>query len=240
MEKHREVTGLFDRTAITKAGEEEIKEHIFIASTSAPDRHKTVLNQKNWQLDNYNNNPIIGYMHNVYGNGCNDPDPSDVIGKGRAFFEGGDLRIGIIFDDQDEKAQKVESKVDRGFLNTVSVGFIEVGDGHRGNEDDDEDKDLYYFHGQELLEVSIVNIPSNPEAGKKSLRSQTFDALRFVHRTLGLRFSEIEDMKVRDVIDMLEGKKPEEIEEKTTPVGEYNLRIAKHKQSALTGAKNNS
>ncbi len=191
-----------------KEGDDKI--YTFVASTSDPDRHKTVLNQDGWNLKNFNANPIIAYQHNVYGDMCNASDPDDVIGKGRAYVEDGEMLVDIIFDKENEKAVKIESKVDRGFLNTGSVGFIEIGDGHRGNEDDGEDKDLYYFHGQELIEFSIVNIPSNPAAKKKSLRSQTLDALKYIYRELGgkFKFSDIEDMKVRDVIDLLSGEEP--------------------------------
>lgn len=231
----RQISGQFREARKNENGDDV---HTFVASTSAPDRHNTVLNQENWNLKNFNNNPIIGYQHNVYGDGCSDPHPDDVIGKGRAYMEKGEMLTDITYDSENEVAMTIKSKVERGFLNTVSVGFIEKGDGHRGNDDDGEDKELYYFHGQELLEVSIVNIPSNPEAKKKSLRSQTFDALKYIYRQFDgkYRFSDIEDMKVRDVIEMIEGREviPEEPEEKTNPVGEYNLRTAKLKQVALT------
>lgn len=204
----------------------------FVASTADPDRHNTVLNQKGWRLENFKRNPIIGYQHNLYGDMCNAPDPDDVIGRGVDIYvnDDGKLILDLVFDQENEKALKVESKVDRGFLSTVSVGFIEIGDGHRGNEDDGEDKELYYFHGQELLEVSVVNIPSNPNAAKRSFRSQTFDALKYIYRELGegYRFADIEDMKVGEVIDLLDGKKP--VEEATTdmtvkPIRKYHYKI---------------
>ncbi len=54
----------------------------FIISDSTKDRHSTVVNQKGWQLDNYNKNPIVGYQHNIYGdNMCADPNPDMVIGN---------------------------------------------------------------------------------------------------------------------------------------------------------------
>lgn len=204
-----------------KTEKDGVNVYTFIASTSDPDRHRTVLNQDNWELDNYRANPIIGYQHNLYGDMCNAPDPDDVIGKSvKTYIEKNQdtgekqLLIDVIFDQENEKAQKIESKVDRGFLSTVSVGFGEVGDGHRGNDDDGEDKELYYFHGQELYEVSIVNIPSNPKAKKKSLRAQTFDALQYIYRELGgkHRLSEIETMTVREILDLLNGEEPKKVE----------------------------
>ena len=192
-----------------RKGENDESIYTFVASTSDADRHRTVINQSKWELDNFRANPIIGYQHNLYGDMCNAPDPDDVVGKSvKTYTENNQLLVDVVFDQENEKAIKIESKVNRGFLSTVSVGFIEKGEGRMGTKDLDEDPELYYFEGQELLEVSIVNIPSNPKAAKKSLRSQTFDALRYIYRELGgkYRFSEIEDMKIGDVIDMMDGK----------------------------------
>ncbi len=215
-----------------KDGDDEV--FTFVASTSDPDRHGTVLNQKGWKLKNFNANPIIGYQHNLYGDMCNAPDPDDVIGKGRAYIEDAELLVDVVFDSENEKAQTIKSKVQRGFLRTTSVGFIELGEGNKGNDKKDEDPNLYYFKGQELLEMSIVNIPSNPNAKKKSFRSQTFDALKFIYRELGnkYRLADIEEMKVRDVIDLLDGKDIETLEEKQTDstapvIRKYNYEIIK-------------
>lgn len=211
----RNIKGQFRDTRKNDKGEEIFT---FIASTSDPDRHGSVLNQKNWKLDNFNANPIIGYQHNVYGDMCNAPDPDDVIGKGRGYTEGDELLVDVIFDEESELARKIKSKLKRGFLNMVSVGFAEIGTGHDGDKERGEDPNMFYFAGQELYELSIVNIPSNPKAKKKAFRSQSFDALRYIYRELGgnYRFADIEDMKVRDVIDLLDGKVRVELEEEKT------------------------
>ena len=211
----REIKGQF-RAVAEKDGD---KVFTFVASTSDPDRHRTVLNQDNWSLDNFNANPIIGYQHNVYGAGfCTAPDPDDVIGKGRAYVEGGEMLVDVVFDEDNELARKIKSKIERGFLRMVSVGFAELGKGHDGDEERGEDPEMHYFAGQELYELSVVNIPSNPKAKKKAFRSQTYDALKFIYRELGgnYRFSDIEDMKVKDIISLLEGEEPVVIEEEKT------------------------
>lgn len=53
----------------------------------------------------------------------------------------------------------------------MSVGFLPQGKGKwgKGEESLDGDKPTYYYAGQELLEVSVVNIPANPNAIKKAL-----------------------------------------------------------------------
>lgn len=213
MVEPRAISGHFRDMRQTDDG----KVFTFVASTGDPDRHRTVLNPEGWSLDNFRANPIIGYMHNVYGNLSGPDDPDDVIGLGEKIYvnDKGELILEMIFDQENEKARKIESKVERGFLRTVSVGFIEVGEGRRGNKEKNEDPELYYFSGQELLEVSIVNIPSNPNAKKKTLRGNTFDALRYIYRELdgNYRFSDIEGMTVRQVLDLLEGKEPEKPKE---------------------------
>jgi HK97 family phage prohead protease len=181
----------------------------FLASDDSVDRHGTVINMDNWDLESFRGNPIIGWQHNVYGGSmCSDPDPDQIIGKGALVMEDRKLFIDITFEDAENNAlaEKIFRKVAAGILNAVSVGFIETGEGRMGDEKRGQNPEVYYFESQELLEVSVVSIPSNKNALKKSLRSQTYDALKYIYRELGgkFRFSEIEDMKVKDVISMME------------------------------------
>lgn len=144
-----------------RASEEDDRTVKFVFSTGATDRHRTILNQEGWELEHFNKNGIAGYMHDVYGDGMlSKPDPDDVIGKARAFVEGDKLMGEITFEPKDlnEKADKVYRKIQFGSLNAVSVGFREIGEG-----ENDADG-IYRFAGQELVEISVVNIPSNPEA----------------------------------------------------------------------------
>lgn len=206
----------------------------FTASTSGEDRHGTVLNQSNWNLRNFNNNPIIGYQHNVYGGDmCNAPDPDDVIGKGIAMVvsntrdsSGGEqLDIDITFEpaDLNEKADKIFRKLLYGSLNTVSVGFIPEGEGGYGRLNEKsgevENKETFYYAGQELLEVSVVNIPSNAEALTKSLRDSTHNGIMLIKKHFGdkLSFTDIESLTVGQVIKALDtGELPELKTEKKT------------------------
>jgi HK97 family phage prohead protease len=185
----------------------------FIGSTYTKDRHGTVLNQANWKLDRFNANPIVGYQHNVYGGDmCNAPDPDDVIGKARAYVENDQLMFDITFEPREinEKADKLFQKVRFGSLNAVSVGFVPIGVGRfgEGAEREGGENQTYYFDGQELLEISLVNIPSNPDAIKKSVRDSTANALMYIKRNLGsdVSFTEIEKMTVGEVIKMLDGE----------------------------------
>ena len=69
-----------------------------------------------------------------------------------------------------ELAEKIYQKILFGSLRAVSVGFLPIGKGRFGEGADSE---TYYFAGQELLEVSVVNIPANPNALRKSLEDES-------------------------------------------------------------------
>ena len=137
----------------------------FIFSTDSKDRHGTRINPEGWRLDNFNKNGIASFQHRAYG----DPDPDMVIGKANAWKSDGRLVGTIDFETEDVNplAEKLYKKVKAGTLNAVSVGFIEH-DGHWGGDKDrgapDEEENTYYFDDIELYEISLVTVPSNPEA----------------------------------------------------------------------------
>lgn len=138
----------------------------FVASTNAVDTYGTVLPVDRWDLNRYARNGVVGYQHDIYYS----DDPDNVIGRGEAYVEDGELRIRIYFEPEElnRKADKVYRKVLFGSINAVSVGFRATAPGHWGRKDDGEDPDVYYYNGQELMEVSVVNVPSNPDAVKRS------------------------------------------------------------------------
>ena len=160
-----------------RKGEEGSRKMTFVASDFTRDRYKTVLNQDNWQLKNYNRNGIIAYQHNV----SYTSDPDSIIGKGRAFTEldskgKNRLMIEIEFEpaEMNELADKVYKKLQFGTLNAVSVGFSPIGKGSwgKGDEGPGQPNETYYYAGQELLEVSVVNIPANPNALRRSAEDE--------------------------------------------------------------------
>ena len=158
-----------DRIEI-RAKDEDKRMIEFVASTSTPDSYGTVLPVDKWSLDRYAKNGVVGYQHDLYYS----DDPDNVIGRGEAFVDGEALVIRIYFEPADinEKADKIYRKVLFGSLNSVSVGFTRTAPGHWGVEADGEDPDLYYYNGQELLEVSVVNIPANSDAVKRGMAEE--------------------------------------------------------------------
>jgi len=211
-------------------GVEESRTVDFVISDSSKDRHGTVVDIKNWIIDPYNRNGIVGYQHNVYGGGmCEGPDPDMVIGKGIAEIES-DLLIGKTTFEPAEinpLAEKIFRKVLFGTLKSTSVGFMEATAGEYGKDNQAKGmaEETYYFGQCELLEYSIVNIPSNRNAQARSMRDQTVGALAYVSRELGgkFRLSQIEMMSVRDVLDLLDGK---DIEIRSTDPDEVRKLLA--------------
>ncbi len=181
----------------------------FTASTPAIDRHETVIPQDNWKLAGFNANSIIGYNHYVWGDegwmsGKGNPD--NVIGKGHAYLNSvGNLQLDVKFDDTvtesgatNEIAQKVKAKVEGGFLTSVSVGFVENTEGRwtdkEGKTVEARDADVYEYGEVELMEVSVVNLPANPEAlimskdaeiGELQKEIKTFDTLKAKMKDMG-------------------------------------------------------
>lgn len=149
----------------------------FIASDSSRDSAHTVLNMDGWDLTRFNNNGIIGYQHNVYGSyGADTENPDNVIGKGHAYIEDGKLMVDVEFEPEsiNPLAEKVYQKLLFGSLKAVSVGFMPIGRGTWGKGDEaiGGTRETYYYAGQELLEVSVVNIPANPNALKKAFDTE--------------------------------------------------------------------
>lgn len=149
-----------------RATDEERRMVEFVASTGAVDTYGTVLPPDLWNLSRYARNGVVGYQHDIYYS----DDPDNVIGRGEAYTANGELLIRIFFEpaELNPKADKVYRKVLFGSINAVSVGFRATAPGHWGRKADGEDPDVYYYNGQELMEVSVVNVPSNPDAVKRS------------------------------------------------------------------------
>ena len=182
----------------------------FVISDNTRDRHRTVCNPDGWELSRYNG--IVGYQHNVYGdNLCESPNPDDIIGKSTVFTEGGLLVGRVTFEPEDINplAEKIFKKVKFGTLNSASVGFLPEGEGKYGEGDEARgaENETYYFKRQELLEWSIVNIPSNPSARVRNF--QIDKVLGNIQRFMGRQYTEEELLKLRveDILNQFRGER---------------------------------
>ena len=150
---------------VTKKINRDSGSYSFVASTENSDRYGDVIDQKGWQLEAYNRNPVVLLNHN---------SNSLPIGKGKVEVREGELVIDVEFDPNDELAQRVENKVKNGYINAVSVGFNPV-ESVRRSELPKEHKAFgkrgMFFQKSELLEVSIVTIPANSDATAKQFNA---------------------------------------------------------------------
>lgn len=133
------VKGVVDEAAKVISG--------IVGSTGAIDRQGESLNPSGWQTDNYLKNPVVLYGHDYK---VNRP-----VGKTlRVYMEENQLRFDVQFNDT-ALGQEVFSLMKDGYLNAVSVGFIPLEFGNDGE---------YTYQKMELLELSVVPVPANPEA----------------------------------------------------------------------------
>lgn len=130
----------------------------FIISDGSIDAHNSILTPSGWDLDRFNKNGIFSYQHNIHGV----VDPDFVLGPAKAYVEGNQLIGRATFETADINplAERIFKKVMNGTLKAVSVGFIPRK--HHMEEN------VMVFDEMELLEFSIVNIPSNPNAVKRN------------------------------------------------------------------------
>lgn len=215
----------------------------FILSTCKKDRHGTILNQNNWKLDAFRLNPTVGYAHNLSGGLLTDPNPDYVIGKDlkpQVEGTGTDRKLTGLLQFEPASinplAEKIFRKVLFGSLNTSSVGFLEIGQGKYGSGEEGlgRSQETYYFEGQELLEWSIVNIPSNPDAGKRKARTLEGEPIRttcYVIQQLADRFrpSYLEKLPIDDIMVLLEAK---DLNIKETDLGKVRKLLADPKAVA--------
>lgn len=203
----------FGERGVIPTNVEETRTIPFVISDTSRDRHRTIFSADGWDLAAYQRNPIVGYMHDVFGGDlCEGPDPDKVIGIGRVYAEGDQLIGETTFEPKEinDTAEKIFRKVIFGSLRSSSISFSELVRGVWGLGDQAAGgPDETYFVGQrELLEYSIVNIPSNRNAQKRTMLHSATGALAYVAMQLGdkFRMSQIEELRVCDVLALLDGK----------------------------------
>jgi HK97 family phage prohead protease len=135
----------------------------FTISTGSVDRERDTIAIAGWDLANFKNNPVVLWGHDA-----------SRLPIGRAFdvtIEGGALKASVEFipDDTPEGGQFAEAvyRLARGgFIAATSVGFRPLKWDYSADKDRGADD---WFPGidfaeQELVELSIVTVPANPEA----------------------------------------------------------------------------
>ena len=133
----------------------------FIASDQTLDRYDEVIVASGWRLENYRRNPIVQNAHQ-YG------DILFTIGKALITEVRGErLYQRVEFATDANPMARVAYGLYKGrFLNAVSVGFLPI----RWETGGAKSGFARKFIEQELLEVSAVAIPANPNALQLALR----------------------------------------------------------------------
>lgn len=150
---------LHTKAEISAKDEDGMVEGI-VGSTAVIDRLGESIEQDGWELTNYKKNPIVLWGHNVR-------EERPPIGKAIKVWLDGvrkkKLMFNIKFDLEDTFAAEIYRKVRDGFLSTVSVGFLPIEYEAMNKEDTGFFAPQRYLK-QELLELSFVPVPANPEA----------------------------------------------------------------------------
>jgi hypothetical protein len=162
----------------------------FVASDETLDRYDEILVAGGWQLANYRRNPVFQNAHQ-YG------DIIFTLGKALLTeVRGGKLYQRVEFATEINPMARIAYGLYKGkFLNAVSVGFVPIrwenGDGSPRPSDGRGVRGEGFrrrYLEQELLEVSAVGIPANPNALQ-----------------MGLKAGAIQRADLRELLDLLSG-----------------------------------
>ena len=212
----------------------------FTVSNESVDRHNSIIKLDGWDLEGFSKNPILGWDHDVYG-GFRGTDPDNILGHIEVKREDDELVGYATFEDVEtnKKADKIFRKINNGTLNAVSVGFI--GDAREGDPDENEGeiRGVAYYDAAELVEVSVVPIPSNKDAVQKALKNGDIPELieEVVREALGDEYNE--KLTLKGLFSILRGGDAASIEEAETgeevdeEAREKHLRYVKARENAI-------
>lgn len=123
--------------------------YTFVISTGAEDRHETFINPNGGDFRAFMDNPVVLFNH----------DYDKIVGRALGIeVKGGQVIAQMEFDEDDEFARGIKGKVDRKYLNATSIGFVVK------EWSMDEMSEKFRIDSWELVEFSIVSVPSNREA----------------------------------------------------------------------------
>ena len=153
----------------------------FVGSVeSTKDRDGEVIKADGWDLVNYKKNPIVLWAHDY---------SAPPIGKATSVkVSKGQLIFTVKFADAETYpfADTIYKLCKGGFLNATSVGFIPK-EWETGKKENDPSRT---YLKQELLELSIVPVPSNPDALRNAVDSGVITMKDFQALTKSTDFNE--------------------------------------------------
>lgn len=131
----------------------------FVASDESVDRYGDIIRAKGWDLTAFKKNPVLLFGHKSSALPIGKVTNVEVVKK--------ELVADCEFmpEGMSAFADEVWRAVDGGFLNASSVGFLPTAVPNPIWEDKDQTRLTgFEFIGQELLELSVVPVPANPQA----------------------------------------------------------------------------
>lgn len=181
---------------ITKGMAGETPVFGFCITSPVVDRDKEIVDPRGMIAENYLRNPVVLWGHDV----------DHVVGKTVNLRQNGDTwEADIVFADSvSEKAKEVKALVEGGFVSATSIRFrpVEWVDGQKG-------VDPYYrkYTRWELMEVSLVSVPANPDALRvksgRVLNSRNLARLQQAKELIDQIYSECERPEMEDTEDTM-------------------------------------
>src|ERR1043166_210119 len=134
----------------------------FRSSDETLDRYHEIITVSGWKLDTYRKNPVVQNAHS----NCS---IADTIGRSLITEVRGDhLFQRVQFAVEENPIARVAYALYKGgFLSAVSVGFIPL----RWEDGTQHTPFRRKYVEQELIEVSAVSIPANPNAGSMAVKA---------------------------------------------------------------------
>ena len=120
----------------------------FVATTAGMKRDGLDILISGISTENFMRNPVFLWAHDYFGERL----PIGKVTSIRPLKS--KMKVRVEFDTEDEFAMQVKSKFDRGFLNTVSIGWETL----------EFDRDTNTVLKSDLLDVSAVPVPGDPDA----------------------------------------------------------------------------
>jgi len=122
-----------------------------VASDESVDRFGEVVRASGWLLDNYRKNPVVPWAHDY---------SRPPVGRALDVRVAGRQLIATIQFADHEFAEEVFRLYRDGYLHAVSVGFVPL----EWHTEAIDGRTVRVYDRQELLEISCVVVPANPEA----------------------------------------------------------------------------
>lgn len=169
------------------------KRFTFVISTGDEDRHGTRIMPEGLDYSDFMNNPVVLFNH----------DYDKIVGRCiKVEVKGGRVIAEMEFDDENPFAMEKKGQVERGFLNATSIGFIVKG------WTMDEENDQFIITESELVEFSIVSVPSNRNALVLSRDLKDLEEIKAGYQRLDAQISRLTDM-----VSELRKPEPEQTED---------------------------